>query len=174
MAESYYKALPKLVVQETNTSCWAAVLESWLGILPGRNWRPKQSELMDMYPDLTFGDGSIKPKEFVAQIAPQAGISATWISSTSFTAEYLAGKLKDDGHLIIGYKDNSRSVQGGHVVVCYGIGRPQGTGQLVSVMDPSKGAGYRNREFSYFNALPSENNKILIGSPKHGLNNSYF
>ena len=129
---------------------------------------------MDMYPDLTFADGSIKPKEFVAQIAPQAGMTAIWISSSDLTAEFLAGKLKDEGHLIIGYKDTSRSVQGGHVVVCYGIGRPDGQNQRVSVMDPSKGAGYRNREFDYFHTLPSENNKIMIGSPKKGLNNSYF
>lgn len=174
MAESHYKTLPKLVVQETNTSCWAAVLESWLGILPGRSWRPKQSELMDMYPDLTFADGSIKPKEFVDQIAPQTGMSAIWVSASDFTFEFLAGKLKDDGHLIIGYKESSRSRQGGHVVVCYGVGRPDGKNQRVSVMDPSKGIGFRNRELSFFGTLPSENSKILIGSPKAGLNNQYF
>lgn len=174
MADAHYKGLPRLVVQETNTSCWAAVLESWLAIIPGRNWRPKQSELMEMYPDLTFDDGSIKPKELVAQIAPQAGMSATWISASSFTAEFLAGKLQTDGHLVIGYKETSRSRQGGHVVVCYGVGRPDGKNQQISVMDPSKDAGYRNRDFSYFQTLPSENNKILIGSPKHGLTPGQF
>ena len=172
--ESHYRALPKQVIQETNKSCWAAVLESWLGILPNRNWRPKQTELMEMYPDLTFPDGSIIPKELVAQVAPQAGMSCSWIDSSTLTASYLAGKLQSDGHLVIGYLDASRSVRGGHVVVCYGVGRPNGKDQLVSVMDPSKDAGFRNRSFDYFKPLPSENNKILIGSPKKGLDSKYF
>ncbi|HQU82093.1 MAG TPA: papain-like cysteine protease family protein [Pyrinomonadaceae bacterium] len=172
--ESCYKSLPKNVVQETNKSCWAAVLESWLGILPGRSWRPKQSELMDMYPDLTFSDGSIKPKEFVAQIAPQTGMSCSWIDASTLTASYLADKLQTEGHLIIGYLDSSRSVRGGHVVVCYGVGRPDGKNQKVAVMDPSKDAGFKNRDLSYFKPLPSENSKILIGSPKKGLDSKYF
>lgn len=172
--EAYYKSLPSKVIQETNKSCWAAVLESWLGILPNRNWRPKQAELMEMYPDLTFPDGSIKPKELVAQVAPQAGMACSWIDASSLTASYLAGKLKSEGHLVIGYHDTSRGVQGGHVVVCYGVGRPDGSNQTVSVMDPSKDAGFRNRALSYFKPLPGENNKILIGSPKQGLNSKYF
>ncbi len=170
--DAYYRKLPALVVQETNKSCWAAVLESWLGVLPGRNWRPKQSELMEQYPDLTFPDGSIKPKEFVAQLTPIAGMSCEWISS--LTAEYLAGKLKSNGHLVIGYHDTSRGVSGGHVVVCYGVGRPTGGGQMVSVMDPSKGEGYRNRTLDYFHPLTSESSKILVGSPKQGLDSKYF
>lgn len=129
---------------------------------------------MDQYPDLTFPDGSIKPKEFVAQLAPISGMSCSWISESTFTAEYLAGKLKDEGHLVIGYYDSSRGVSGGHVVVCYGIGRPTGAGQMVSVMDPSKSAGYRNRDLTYFKPLKSEDNKILIGSPKKGLDPKYF
>lgn len=172
--ESCYKILPKLVVQETNKSCWAAVLESWLGILPGRNWRPKQSELMDMYPDLTFPDGSIIPSQFVAQVAPQAGMACSWIDSSGLTASYLAGKLQTEGHLVIGYLDTSRSVRGGHIVVCYGVGRPNGKDQKIAVMDPSKDAGFKNRDLNYFKSLPSENNKILIGSPKQGLDSKYF
>ena len=170
--DAYYKQLPKLVVQETNKSCWAAVLESWLGILPNRNWRPKQNELMEQYPDLTFPDGSIKPKEFVAQLAPIAGMNCEWVSSVS--AEYLAGKLQSNGHLVIGYNDTSRGVSGGHVVLCYGVGRPTGNAQLVSVMDPSRSEGYRNRALEYFHPLASEDNKILIGMPKLGLQGKYF
>lgn len=172
--DAYYKSLPKQVIQETNKSCWAAVLESWLGILPNRKWRPKQTELMEMYPDLTFPDGSIIPSEFVAQVAPQAGMSCSWIDSSTLTASYLADKLHAEGHLVIGYNDTSRSVRGGHVVVCYGVGRPNGKDQLVAVMDPSKDAGYKNRAISYFKPLQSENNKVLIGSPKSGLDSRYF
>lgn len=172
--DAYYKALPKQVIQETNKSCWAAVLESWLGILPNRSWRPKQTELMEMYPDLTFPDGSIIPSEFVAQVAPQAGMSCSWIDPSTFTATYLAEKLKNEGHLVIGYNDTSRSVRGGHVVVCYGIGRPDGKNQRVAVMDPSKDAGFKNRALEYFKPLSSQSNKILIGVPKSGLDSKYF
>ena len=151
--DSCYKALPKLVSQTYDTSCWAAVLESWIGILPGRTWRPKESDLIDMYPDKTYPDGSVIPSELSGDI------------------EYLAGKLSSKGHLVIGY---NRGRRGGHVVVCYGVGRPTGGEQLVSVMDPSGGEGYKNRSLSAFNPLASQGNKIFIGWPKAGLDPKYF
>ena len=169
--DSCYKALPKLVSQTYDTSCWAAVLESWIGILPGRTWRPKESDLIDMYPDKTYADGSVIPSELSGDIANISGMDNEWIAQSSFTPEYLAGKLSSKGHLVIGY---NRGRRGGHVVVCYGVGRPTGGEQLVSVMDPSGGEGYKNRSLSAFNPLASQGNKIFIGWPKAGLDPKYF
>jgi Papain-like cysteine protease AvrRpt2 len=172
--ESFYKSLPRVVIQDNNKSCWAAVLESWLAILPNRTFRPSQQELLESYPDFTFPDGSIIPDEFADRLAPQVGMECEWISQSQFKPSYLAGKLASKGHLVIGYRDTSRAVQGGHVVVCYGVGRPKGTTQMVSVMDPSRGEGHCNRTFDYFNPMPSHNNQILIGSPKLNLPPGYF
>jgi len=113
--DSCYKALPKRVIQTYDTSCWAAVLESWIGILPGRSWRPTESELIDMYPDKTYADGSVIPSELSGDIAKISGMDTEWISQSSLTAEYLAKNLYSKGHLVIGY---SRGRKGGHVVVC--------------------------------------------------------
>lgn len=170
--DSYYKALPKLVFQTFDTSCWAAVLESWIGALPGRKWRPSQAELIDMYPDKTYADGSVIPSELEGEIASISGMACEWITTSSFTAEFLARKLSTYGYLVIGFNRGSR---GGHVVVCYGVGRPTGYQQLVSVMDPSNGdGGFRNREFGNFAGISSQGNKIFIGWPKPGLDPKYF
>ena len=171
--DSYYRALPKLVVQTYPTSCWAAVFESWVdGIKPQRKSRPTQDELINNWTDLTFPDGSIIPQRLVDDLAPSFGMATEWISKSSFTPDYLAGKLSSFGQLVIGY---NRGTQGGHVVVCYGVGRPTGSQQMVSVMDPSNGdGGYRNREFSKFLGIVSQSNQIFIGWPKPGLNPAYF
>jgi len=171
--DSHYKALPKLVYQTYSTSCWAAVFESWVdGIKPQRKSRPKQAELINNWDDLTFPDGSIVPSRLVDDLAPAYGMATEWISESSFTATYLAGKLSSFGQLVIGY---NRGTQGGHVVVCYGVGRPKGSQQLVSVMDPSTtDGGYQNREFSKFKGITSQSSKIFIGWPKPGLNPAYF
>ena len=170
--DSYYKALPKLVFQTFSTSCWAAVIESWLGILPGRKVRTTQAELLDMYPDKTYADGSVIPSELEGEIAKSFGMACEWIAPSSLTAEFVAKKLSTYGHLVIGY---SRGSRGGHVVVCYGVGRPTGSQQLVSVMDPSNGdGGYRNREFSKFVGMPSQGSKLFIGWPDPNIDLKYF
>ena len=171
--DSCYRDLPKLVVQTYPTSCWAAVFESWVaGIKPQRKSRPTQQELIDNWDDLTFADGSIIPARLVDDLAPSYGMATEWVSESSFTADYLAGKLRSFGQLVIGY---NRGTQGGHVVVCYGVGRPTGGAQLVSVMDPSNGdGGYKNREFGKFAGISSQSSKIFIGWPKAGLNPDYF
>ncbi|MEP7074689.1 MAG: papain-like cysteine protease family protein [Acidobacteriota bacterium] len=168
--DSCYKALPKQIFQTFNTSCWAAVLESWIGILPGRKWHPTEAELIDMYPDKTYPDGSVIPAELEGEIAKISGMKSEWTSKSDLTATYLADKLSSQGHLVLGF---SRGSLGGHVVVCYGVGRPTGKEQLVAVMDPSGGEGYKNRSFSVFKPIPSYG-KVFVGWPDPGIDMKYF
>lgn len=168
--DSHYKALPKLVYQIDSTSCWAAVMESWVASIPGRKFKPTQDEMLASYPDKTFPDGSVIPAELEGEISSSYGMANEWIDRSSLTATYLAGKLASMGHLVIGYH---RRGLGGHVVVCYGVGRPTGKDQMVSVMDPDTSAGYQNRPFSTFRPM-TNNQKIFVGWPKQGLNPDYF
>ncbi|MGH7784475.1 MAG: hypothetical protein ACREO5_11620 [Candidatus Binatia bacterium] len=171
--DSFYKALPRLVPQDEDTSCWAAVFESWVAaIVPQRKSRPTQKDLIANWADLTYDDGSIKPESLTDSLAPSYGMETDWVSPSTITPNYIATKLSTFGHLVLGY---NRGKRGGHVVVCYGVGRPTGSQQLVSVMDPSNGdGGFKNRGFGEFKGISSQGNKVFVGWPKQGLNPDYF
>lgn len=171
--DAFYKAPPKLVFQDEDTSCWAAVFESWVAaIVPQRKARPTQQELIANWPDLAYDDGSIKPERLEEDLAPAFGMEVAWVAPSTITAEYLATKLSTYGHLVLGY---NRGKRGGHVVVSYGVGRPTGSQQMVAVMDPSNGdGGFKNRGLGEFKGISSQGNKVFVGWPKQGLNPAYF
>ena len=139
-----YKKLPKIVSQSSTWTCWAAGMESWLDSTPLR-LKETQENLISTY--ATNDNGGLNP------ISDNGRDFATLADDFSIEFE-VTRRLRlnfIDEHLKISHVLLIFNLFPGvaHTNVVYGIGMPQGTDRMLSVMDPNPGV-YVNRHPSFY------------------------
>ena len=161
-ASYYWKFAP--VKQDDPTECWAASLDWWSQVTPGRTHVGKMTLLSDYvrYWDTrdTLPDGSpnpdygTMPPENMKKVMDEArwNMKTDVIAGAKFTMEFINARLAN-GPLMIGF---NRVGLGGHAVCIYGA-----TPTHYAAMDPD-GGKYIGRAASYYTQSPA----ILVGSAK--------
>ena len=115
---SKYRNLPPLVEQIGAWTCWAAALESWLHVTPGRK-RWKQEELIDMYGRAP--DGRLDPKADFPIVSGDLGLTyKVWVAK-KLRFSYLYEKLRDHGHVFLCFNYQKDAA---HCNAVYGVGWP--------------------------------------------------
>lgn len=124
-------------------TCWAAALEAWLAVTPGRKkWL--QVDLVGAY--ATDDNGGLDPKSGWPNIADDFKMDYEVVAGSDLDAQYFVSKLRNHGHVLVGY-NLAKGIA--HVEVVYGAGYPDGKNFRIAVMDPD-GARFRNRPITYF------------------------
>jgi hypothetical protein len=149
-----YSALPKLVTQLEPESCWAAAMEAWLDIVPGRA-KLTQDELIATYAS-NVRTGALdtacrRPtpdRTCFPRMAADVGLEHSDVRVSRVTKNFLIEKLQK-GPVLAMYNVTPTF---SHAVVIYGVGRPTGQDVMVSYMDPTDGS-YRNRELNAFRRM---------------------
>jgi hypothetical protein len=159
----YYWQFPA-VKQSDATECWAASLDWWSKVTPGRNHVAKNQLLVDYVrlwdSRMTLPDGSDNPDygTMTPQNMKKVFEEARWnmkvevIQGGQFTMNFINPRL-EKGPLIIGFR---RVGLGGHALCVYGA-----TTADYAAMDPD-GGKLIGRAASYYTQSPA----ILVGSPK--------
>jgi hypothetical protein len=134
---------PPVVKQDATDLCWAAALESWLTVVPGRGWA-SQDELRKRY-------GKPKAKEGEESTGPEGGLDPlTWPAvAQAFQIQYRVVEGSDlqylwrlvysklqKGHVLILFPLQSGA---GHTHVIWGIDQDSSGEFVYSVMDPNSG-----------------------------------
>lgn len=151
-----YVKPPKLVKQQLGVStgtviindCWAAALESWLEAFGFHTTAAKLCALFvkEINSDLTLPD-----KNFPT-VANHINVRMSYERlATPLTAAYLIPRL-DAGPVYLAFSAPGSSI--GHVVVGYGVGRPSGGMEMVSIMEP-RIPSYQNVPLTFFTGLGS-------------------
>ena len=143
MPELGYLNVPPLVEQVDEMSCWAAALEAWLSVTPGRK-RRSQHELIGVMENKAALDaeGYLNIKKGVPLLAQMVGMGLQVFpkhKKAQLTGTFLLNKLAKRGYLYMVY--NVFGV--GHAVVVYGIVNEPGN-ETIFAMDPWMGKAYTN------------------------------
>ena len=152
--KTYYSlSPPPIVAQAKSWACWAACLESWLTVTPGREMY-SQAQLLAMFaPWADPTTGELKMPEGWNEVEKKFRIQHRLFDSsradtpTRLTSAYLLDLLKGQGFLLIIF----RLSRGGaaHTNVLFGV-RKRSTGNQVRVMDPMKADRLQRMELDYF------------------------
>ena len=148
MPELGYLTVPPLVEQVDEVSCWAAALEAWLSVTPGRT-RKSQHELIGVMEKKKALDeeGYLKVKKGVLILRQLAGMELEVFQKhekAQLTGSFLLKKLAKRGYLYMVY--NVFGV--GHAIVVYGIVNDPGS-ETVFAMDPWMGTSTNDTLANY-------------------------
>ncbi len=143
MPELGFLNFPPLVEQVDEMSCWAAALEAWLSVTPGRKQR-SQHELIGVMEKKAAlnADGYLITKKGIPLLAQMAGMTVQVFpkhKKDQLTGTFLLKKLAKRGYLYMVY--NVFGV--GHAVVIYGVVNEPGN-ETILAMDPWMGRSYTN------------------------------
>lgn len=155
---------PKIVAQKNVMFCWAAAGSSWLDVVYGQE--RTQEQLVKSY--ATAPNGGLNPwnpktdraSTNFLRLARGLRFSFERMPGRKLTADLIANKLKDKGHLLLFF--NLSPGGDAHTVVISGINHPGGQGVLtLDVMDPDGGkAGARPLEDF------QSKNVVILGWPE--------
>jgi len=129
------------VFQGSEAVCWAAAMEYWLAVTPGRS-ALKAAALVSMYAKKNT-DGSLDPVTEFPTVRDENGMTSMNIGGASLTEEFVL-KALDFGSLFIGYEIPGKAF--GHCIVVYGI-----IDDHLQFMDPAIGS-FRFRDLSYYSS----------------------
>ncbi len=143
---------PPDVRQDYDDNCWAAILEAFCAVAPGR---PKigQAQITKEFGNLSFSktDGTMTRKGLYVMFADvRFGLKATDVAPAAFSELLLREKL-GMGHVILGYYESK--IGGYHVNLVYGI-----NGTSVSHLDPDYShGGLLKSPLAHFNPKDKDN-----------------
>lgn len=128
-------SVPPRVLQNDPMGCWAASFNSWSraqGI--SRPWdEPRMIEIFSQLRNVLYSDHGAQDRG-IRVLSSFAFMNLESVRGSRLTAEYIGGKLEREGHIYLAYKPIGDGLQGGHVVVVYGVTQ---THALVMDPDPS-------------------------------------
>ena len=162
MPDLGYLNFPPLVEQVDEMSCWAAALEAWLSVTPGRK-RRTQHELIGVMEQKAALDaeGYLNIKKGVPLLAQMVGMGLEVFpkhKKAQLTGTYLLKKLAKRGYLYMVY-----NVYGiGHAVVVYGIVNEPGN-ETIFAMDPWRGR-YTNDTLADYK---QDSHEFVVGWPAY-------
>jgi hypothetical protein len=159
MGEWEFLDIPSVVPQETERLCWAAALESWLGIVPNRPAYDQDFLVLEgRLGHHVTDEGDLKKKGLI-WIAQTYGMAMkTFPYHHRLSLHYLLGRLKTRGHVYLGFHQHSAG-KIGHALVVWGVDEDD---DEVHVMDPWHGRGLTVYAYSSFYAEPTE---FIVGWP---------
>jgi hypothetical protein len=165
MGHSRIAAHPRIVAQQTDDSCWAAALESWLGAVKDTAREKSQSDLLKSF---AGNDKSFNVEGF-RNYAGSLGMNTVWLDIDDFPdhiAELLAKSV-----LFVSYHCESTSPWF-HDIVLYGLGTDDLGVNTYLVMNPSARwtksrkkmvpAGYQTWERGFFFPVALDD-EVLVG-----------
>jgi hypothetical protein len=157
MAQDRMWKTPPDVRQNYDHTCWAAVMEAFCNVSPGR---PKldQEQIYDQFKKVALPDESMDRSGMRRLLGDvRWGIAVTEPAADVFTAgpDFLSQKL-GSGHVVLGYWE--QKIGGWHVGLAYGI-----SGRAVLYLNPDdKTGGLLRDDLSYF----GRKGPLIVGSRK--------
>ena len=136
---SKFRRVGTPVFQGSEAVCWAAAMEYWLSVTPGRT-KMKADELVRLYAKKN-PDGSLDPITEWPTVRDENGLMSVNIGSDNLNTTTVLNAL-DKGNLFLGYEIPGKAF--GHCVVIYGI-----IDDKLQFMDPAIGS-FRYRDISAF------------------------
>lgn len=128
-------SVPPRVLQNDPMGCWAAAFNSWTRA-QGLSSAPNEQRMIEMFGQLRgvlYSDNGAQDRG-IRVLSSFAFMSLESVRGSRLTAQYFADKLEREGHIYLAYKPIGDGLQGGHVVVVYGVTQ---THALVMDPDPS-------------------------------------
>lgn len=162
MAEMFARDMPPVVTQMDAWACWAAAMESWLRVVPGRKIRTQHDLMGEMeQKHLLTDDGGLKLSKGLPILARKVGMNvAVFPKHKELTFQFLYDKVKSKGHLYLIYHPDGNQGYVAHAHVVWAIG---GDWEWVYVMDPYKGKGYRAFDMDDY---WSQSKEFVVGWPQ--------
>ena len=154
MAKDLMWATPPDVRQNYDHTCWAAVMQAFCAVSPGR---PKldQEQIFEAFKRYALEDESMSRSGLRTLLsAVQFGLGVVEVTPESFLAgpELIYQKLTA-GHVVMGYWETK--INGWHVGLAYGL-----SGRSISYQNPDSSSGGRLKDdLSYF----AKKGPIVIG-----------
>jgi hypothetical protein len=149
MSSVYYEP-PKEVFQDPKMfTCWAAALESWIGVTPNSpaSWRiTTQADAISQYSMFTDSKGGLEVKEGFKWLAAGCGMEfKVFKKAKDLTGAFLDEKLRRRRYLYFLFAggDTGMGNNLGHACVIYEISKPWSQDCSISVMDPWPGNGIK-------------------------------
>lgn len=147
---------PTPVYQTYTDTCWAAVMEAFCSVAPGRP-TVTEEQIIAEYAKYCYKDGTMKMNGLWALLGDvRFGLNRNCIYSSGFTGSYLYQKLCS-GYVIIGYYEVA--IGGKHVALIYGV-----DGSYVYFMNPDSLIG-GNKVMS-INHFTGSSTELVIGSQR--------
>lgn len=158
---------PRNIVQSSPRDCWAAAMEAWLEIVPGKTaWSQDELFLMAAEKGLVWDKDTLEMnglvKKGIPVIAKEVGMKLAIFpkyKKKQVTLKYLYTKLSTKGHVYLVYHPPSAPDDLAHAVVCYGISTDDG---WIAVMDPWYGQGY---QWPSLDEIQDDSNYFIVGYP---------
>jgi hypothetical protein len=124
---------PKIVLQNTRTTCWAAALESWLDTADKTRFQTQDQLVHQVSGDSSF-KGGFKIEPGFRNVAASKGMTTKFVRLDDFTPWSLSKKL-EVSVLFVGFEMEKYSIWW-HAVVLYAIESPNKGSTRFYVMDP--------------------------------------
>lgn len=132
---------PHPVKQHSRFYCWAASLQSWLGMFSDRT-NQSQHALVRQYGQkddpATYGHLDLASPEYRRMLTDLRLEASNTVACSTLSDDTLQEVLRKKGHFMLLHRNHGREATS-HVIVVYGVVANPSLGPLVCTMDPGTG-----------------------------------